>query len=77
MVGKDGFFINPKHQYHLSHQRECVYDAQSLKERRLLCESMLIPIERWTSILKMVIREKKGDYYVNLGLSKKKDELQF
>ena len=57
MVEKDGFFIKPKHQYHLYHQGECVYDAKWLKERRLLCESMFIPIERRTSILKLVIRE--------------------
>ena len=31
--------------------------AQSLKEWRLLCESVFIPIEKWTLILKMVERE--------------------
>ena len=36
---------------------EWIYDAQSLKERRLLCESMFIPIENWTLILKMVEKE--------------------
>ena len=54
---REVFLMNPKHQYHLSLWGECVYDAQSWKERRLLCESKFIPIERWTSILKMVIRE--------------------
>ena len=34
-----------------------IYSAQSLKERRLLCESVFIPIERWTLILKLVERE--------------------
>ena len=47
----------PKHQYHLSQWGECGYDAQSLNESRLLYESMFIPIERCTSILKLVIRE--------------------
>ena len=51
------FLARPKHQYHLSHGGECVYDAQSWKERRLLCESMFIPIERWTSILKIAEKE--------------------
>ena len=46
--------MNPKHQYQLSQRGECVYDAQSWNERRLLCESVFIIIERWTSILKMV-----------------------
>ena len=36
---------------------EWICDAQSLKERRLLCESVFIPIEKWTLILKMVERE--------------------
>ena len=53
----DVFLRKPKHQYHLSHRGECVYDAQSWKERRLLCESMYIPIKSRTSILKVVIRE--------------------
>ena len=51
------FLIKPKHQYHLSHGEEWVYDAQSWKEKRLLYESMFIPNEIRTSILKMVIRE--------------------
>ena len=56
-VIREDFLMKPKHQYQLSDRGECVYDAQSWKERRLLCESMFIPIERRTSILKMVIRE--------------------
>ena len=47
----------PKHQNHLSQLEECVYSAQSWKERRLLCESMVISMERQTSILKIVERE--------------------
>ena len=45
------------HQYHLSQRGECVYSALSQKDRRLLCESIFIPIKRRTSIEKMVIRE--------------------
>ena len=47
--------MNLKHQYHLPQWEECVYGAQSWKDRKLLCESMFIPIERWTLNLKMVI----------------------
>ena len=36
---------------------EWICDAQSLKERRLLCESVFIQIEKWNLILKMVERE--------------------
>ena len=57
VIIRDVFLRKPKHQYHLSHQGECVYDAQSWKERRLPCESMFIPIKRRTSKLKMVIRQ--------------------
>ena len=57
MVERGGLLVKPKHQYHLSHQGECVYDAQWWKERRLLCESMFSTIEKGTSILKLVIRE--------------------
>ena len=49
--------MKPKHQYYLSQRGVWVYDAQSRNETRLLCESMFIPIERRTSILKLVIRE--------------------
>ena len=57
MVEKHGFLMKPKHQNHLSQWGECVNGAQSWKERRLLYESMFIPIEKWNSILKMVERE--------------------
>ena len=49
--------MKPKHQCHLSQWVEWVYDTQSLKERRLLCEYMFIPTDRWTLILKMIERE--------------------
>ena len=48
--------MNPKNQYRQSHRGECVSDAESRRERRLSCESMFIPIEIRTSILKLVIR---------------------
>ena len=57
MIIREDFLIKPKHQYPLSRWGECVYDAQPWKERRLLCESMFIPMEKRTSILKMVARE--------------------
>ena len=57
MVEWDGFLMKLKHQYHLFLREECVYDAQSWKERRLVCESMFIPIKRWASVLEMVIRD--------------------
>ena len=57
MVEIEVSLSKPKHQYHLSQWGECVYGAQSWKERRLLCESIFIAIERWTWILKMVERE--------------------
>ena len=54
MVEREDFLMKPKHRYHLSHKGECVYGAQSWKGRGLFGESMFIPIERWTSILKIV-----------------------
>ena len=57
MVKREVFLTKPKHQNCLSQQVECVYSAQSSIERRSLHEFTFIPIERWTSILKMVERE--------------------
>ena len=54
---KQVFLLKPKHQNHLSQLGECDYGAQSWRESRLLCESLFIPIQRQTSILKMVERE--------------------
>ena len=54
---KRSFSYATKASTHLSQQGECVYIAQSWKEKRLLCESLFIPIQRRTSILKMVKRE--------------------
>ena len=36
---------------------EWICGAQLLKEKRLLCESVFIPIEKWTLILKMIKRD--------------------
>ena len=57
MVEREIFLTKPKHQNNLSQRGEYDYGAQSLKKRRLLCESMFIPLERWTSILKLVESE--------------------
>ena len=48
MVEREDFLMKPKHQNRLSQHGECVYSAQSRKERILLCEPMFIPIERRT-----------------------------
>ena len=52
MVGRKAFVMNPKHQCHLSQWVEWVFSAQSWKERRLLCEFIFVPIEKWTLTLK-------------------------
>ena len=52
MVGKKVFLMKPKHQCLLSQLGEWVYGAQSWKERRLLCEFMLVTIGRQILILK-------------------------
>ena len=46
------FLMKQKYQNHLSQRREHDNGAQSWKERRLLCESMFIRIERRTWTLK-------------------------
>ena len=59
--GKWSFFYETEASIHLFQWGERVYGAQSLKERRLLCKSMFIPLERWTLILKIVERlENQG-----------------
>ena len=57
MAIREASLTKPKHQYHFSQWGECVYDAQLWNEMGLLCKSMFVPIERCTSILKLVIRE--------------------
>ena len=51
------FSFETMHQKRLLQQGECVYSAQSSKERILLRESMFILIGRRTSILKMVEKQ--------------------
>ena len=76
MVGRKVFFMKPKHQYHLSQWGEWVYGAQSWKQSRLLWESMFVPIDRWTLILKMVEREAfLWNQNINLIYPNKKNEL--
>ena len=57
MIIREVFLMKPKQQYHLSQWEEYIYGAESWKERRFLYESMFIPFERWTSILKVIIRD--------------------
>ena len=54
---REVFLMKLKHQYHLSQWGEWIGGAQSIKERRLSCEFIFIPIEKRTSILKMVERK--------------------
>ena len=49
--------MKPKQQNLSSEQGECDYGAQAWKKRRLLYEFMFIPIERRTSIKKMVEKQ--------------------
>ena len=57
MVEKQVFLTNSNNENNLSQLRECECGTQTWKERGLLCESMFIPIERRTLILKMAERE--------------------
>ena len=52
IMEKEAFLMEPKHQCHLSQWGEWVYVAQSWKEKRLLCESVFVPIDKWTLALK-------------------------
>ena len=51
---KGSFSYETKASISLSQWEECVYGTQWWKERRLLCESIFIPIGRQTLILNMV-----------------------
>ena len=55
--GKSSFSYKTKVSIHLSQWVEWIYGAQSLKEKRLLCQFVFIPIERWISIQKEVDRK--------------------
>ena len=46
MVGQKAFLMKPKHQCHLSQWGGWVYGSQSKEERRLLWESMFVPIKK-------------------------------
>ena len=52
MMEREAFLMKPKHQCHLSQRGEWVYGVQSLKEWRLLYESVFSLIDKWTSTLK-------------------------
>ena len=54
---KKSFSYETKVSIHLSQRGEWICGGQPLKEKRLLCKSMFLPIERWTLILKMVERK--------------------
>ena len=56
MVKRYAFLTKAKSQYHLSRWGECVYGAQSWKERRLFCEYVFVKIDQRTLTLKMVGR---------------------
>ena len=55
--GKKSFSAETKASTHLSQWGEWNYGAQSLKEWRLLCESMFIPVEKQILIQKLEERE--------------------
>ena len=52
MVGRKSFLTELKHQCHLFYWGEKVYGAHSWKDKRLLCESIFVPINKWTLTLK-------------------------
>ena len=54
---KRSFSYETKDPYHLSKWGEWIFGAQSLKEMRLLCESVFIQIEIRVLILKLAERE--------------------
>ena len=50
------FLMKPKLQYYLSQRGEWIYGIQSWNERILLCESMIVQIDKRTLILKIMER---------------------
>ena len=46
LIDREAFLMKPKHQCHLSQWVEWAYGTQSWKERRLLCESMFLLVDR-------------------------------
>ena len=65
---KSSFSRETKALIHLSQWEDWIFGAQSLKERRLLCESVLIPIERWTLTLK-IGRKRSFSYETKVSIS--------
>ena len=64
MMERKAFLQKPKHQCHLSQWGEWVYCAKSWKERRLICESVFVPIDKQSLILinggnKSLLKETK------------------
>ena len=57
IMEREPFFMKPKHQCHLSQCWEWVYNAQSWKERRLLCNPVFALTDKWPLTLKMMKRE--------------------
>ena len=45
MMERVAYLMKPKHQCYLSQRIECVYGAQSWKERRLVCDSAFIQLK--------------------------------
>ena len=58
MVELKAFLAKPKYQNRAYQWEECVYSAQSTKERRLLQESKFVQFERWTLILRKMVERK-------------------
>ena len=64
------FSSETKASIHLSQWEEWICGAKSLKENRLFCEYVFIPIERWTLILKLVqsevlLMKRKHHYHLS------------
>ena len=57
MMERETFLVKPKHQCHLSQCGKWVYSAQLGKERKLLCKSIFVAIDKWTLALKMMEKE--------------------
>ena len=66
MIEREVFLMKSKDQYHLSEQREWIYSAQSLKERRLLCGSMFIQLKNENSRNRCFSYETKASIHLSL-----------
>ena len=58
MVKRKALFVKSKHQYPIYQGRDCVFIAQSYKERGLLSESMFPLFKGWTLIQKKMVEWK-------------------